>query len=235
MVEVAGSKKPSTCKARAGHIAKILLALSTVLFLINGCSKDEPTSPKEDPLIAGDYFPTDNSATWRYSSNALSKDGRSFVEFDMKIGTHTFRRGDFKALLGRLADSTSWEAILSIKDSAGVIYSLGDNPPEGLFPLFKHQYSEIEVTRESITVNGAAYQTLRRSISQGQDTLTLWFADGIGLVKEFSRQGISLFNDDFAGSNIATKTELINYSKPAIFHAGPIGDGLAPAGLSKNK
>lgn len=210
---------------------RIVLALSSVLFLISGCSKEEPTQPKEDPLIAGDYFPTDNTIYWRYSSNALSSDGKSFVEFDMKFGTHTFRRGSFNAMLGKLADSTEWSAIFGIKDSAGIVYSMGDNPPEGLFPLFKHQYSESEVTRETITVNGRTYQTVRRSFSQGQDTLTFWFADSIGLVKEFSRQGISLFNDDFTGSSVTIITELIQCSRPKIVRIrNPFGDGLGPAG-----
>ncbi|HEX2867061.1 MAG TPA: hypothetical protein VHO03_08460 [Ignavibacteriales bacterium] len=187
---------------------RILFVLSAVLFFFSGCSKDEPTKPKEDPLIAGDYFPTNNGSIWRYQSNAMSQDGTSLVLFDMKVGSYSFRRGSFKALLGKLADSTQWSAFFGIKDSAGVIYSLGDNPPEGYFPMFKHQYAESEVARETITVSGTTYQTLRRSFSQDQDTLTLWFADGIGLIKEFSRQGISLFNDDFAGRNVTITTEL---------------------------
>jgi hypothetical protein len=212
-------------KMKTGAL-KILLALSTFLFLIPGCSKDEPTGPKEAPLISGDYFPTDQSNTWRYSSNALSKDGKSLVTFYMSIGTYSFRRGDFKAILGRIADSTSYASVLGIKDSAGVIYSLGDNPPEGLFPLFKHQYAENEVTRETITVNGITYQTLRRAMSQGKDTLTLWFADSIGLVKEFSRQGISLFNDDFTGQNVTITTELIYHGKYKIVQLpAPYGGG----------
>lgn len=210
---------------------RILFALSAFFFLITGCSKDEPTKPQEDPLIAGDYFPTNNTYIWKYSSNALSQDGKSFVSFDMKFGTYSFRRGNFNAMLGKLADSTEWLAFLSIKDSAGTIYSLGDNPPEGYFPLFKHQYAENEVTRETITINGTTYQALRRSISQGQDTLTLWFADSIGLVREFSRQGISLFNDDFTGRNVTITTELVFCEKPKIVRfRDPFGDDWLRAG-----
>ncbi|MGE5350595.1 MAG: hypothetical protein ACM3P0_00830 [Acidobacteriota bacterium] len=187
---------------------KILLALSTFLFLIPGCSKDEATQPKEDPLIAGDYFPTERDVVWGYSSNAVNDSGKSFMEFEMVIDTFSYRRGVFKAMIGRFGNDPRWGSIVAIKDSAGIIYSLGDNPPGNPYPLFKHQYKESEVTRETITVNGIVYETLRRSITDGPDTLTLWFSDKFGLVKEFSRQGMSLFSDNNRGKHIAVTTEL---------------------------
>lgn len=212
---------------------RLLLALSAFIFLITGCSKkDGPTGPKEDALISGDYFPTDHSIMWRYSSNAISRGGQSFIEFDMNIGSYTYSGGSFKAMLGKLADSTTWGPIMAIKDSAGVIYSLGDNPPESPYPLFKHQYNESEVTRETITVNGKAYETLKKVLIFDSDSLSLWFADSIGLVREFSRQGMSLFSDNNMGKQITVKTELIRCEKPKLVHIlNPFGDQGGPVSL----
>ncbi|MCU7497375.1 MAG: hypothetical protein HF314_14355 [Ignavibacteria bacterium] len=200
---------------------KILLVFSTVLFVFSGCSKDEPTKPKEDPVIAGEYFPIDTTTIWCYSSNALSEGGVNPVAFETKFGTYTYENGRFDALLGRLTGTTDWHPIISIKDSAGIVFSLGDNPPESPFPLFKHQYTESEVTWEDITINGKKYETLKRVMVMEHDTLTLWFADQIGLVKEFSRQGMSLFSDANIGRKVTITTELTDRGRIIPIHTYP--------------
>ena len=47
----------------------------------------------------------------------------------------------------------------------------------------------------------------------GNVTITWWFADGIGLVREHSSKGGSIFLDDAYGSDVEMNTELISYVK----------------------
>ena len=176
-----------------------------------GCSKDEVNNPVEEKTIPGEFFPVSNNYQWTYTTNAITP-GQN-IQFDMKIDTFTNSHGSYLTLLGRLENTDSWGIIFAIKDSGNFIYHIGDNPPETPNLLCKHQYNENEVTRETVVIGSNTYQALKYNLLFDNDTLSLWFADGIGLIREYSNKGYSLFNDSNAGQNIKIKTELVGYEK----------------------
>ena len=190
-----------------------LLAVFCALLILS-CVNETTTQLESDPqYYANDYFPFTKSYTWTYTTNALSDSGKLTNSFDMRIDTTSFNNGVFYALLGRLSGNTEWGSIFAIKDSGGIVYSIGDNPPEQPFPLFKHQYSNSEGERDSIVVLGTKMETVKVDINIGNGTLSLWVAKGIGFVKESSSTGISLFTDDNASTNVLIQTTLQSLTK----------------------
>ena len=132
----------------------------------------------------------------------------------MRIDTATTNNGLYWWLFVRPEANPSWSHIVALLDSAGVIYSLGDHPREGLFPMFRHDYTAGEATPGRIVVQGTTYQTKRVTVQlDATSSVTWWFADGIGLVKEYSAQGVSIFSDDHHGQTFECVTELTNFEK----------------------
>ncbi|MFA5835042.1 MAG: hypothetical protein WDA22_16310 [Bacteroidota bacterium] len=190
------------------------LSFLSVLLLFISCNDDSTTQGNGNPSdYTNDYFPFSRSYVWTYSSNALSDSGKSISTFDTRIDTTSFTRGVFYALLGRLSGTTQWGWIFAMKDSGGIVYSLGDNPPETPYPLFKHQYSASEGVRDTLVVLGSKMETVRIDINTGNGTISLWLAKGIGLVKESSDKGHSIFNDNNSGKNIFIQTTLQSVTK----------------------
>ncbi len=191
---------------------KNIFVLSSLLFLLS-CKEDSVTGTLP-PDFSNDYFPFTRTYTWTYSTNALSDSGKSVSTFEMRIDTMTFENGVFWALLARRSGAEQWGWIAAIKDSGGIVYTLGDHPPETPYPLFKHSYLPAEGVRETISVSGTIYESVRidHSIENG-GTLSFWFAKGVGLIKESSNQGASLFSDDNSGDNIFIETTLTSVRK----------------------
>lgn len=189
-----------------------LLALTCIMFIF-GCKKDSTTEPVTPPDLANDYFPISRSYVWTYSTNALSDSGRTVKSIEVKIDTFTFSRGNFWAMLGRFTGTTQWGTIFAIKDSGGIVYAIGDSPPETPYPLFKHAYSSTEGTRETISFNGVNYEAVRINLTLNGRVLSLWFAKGIGLLKEESNQGLSLWTDDNASKNVLIQSTLVSIQK----------------------
>ena len=189
-----------------------LLLISLVFF---ACKKDSTVNPiVNDPVLTGDYFPVARSYAWMYTTNALRDSGNAFETFEMKMDTVQFSKGTFWCLLGRLAGGTKWGPIFAIKDSGGVVYSIGDVPPETPYPLFKHQYSSTEAVKESLTVAGKKYEAFKVNYTSpiGR-TSTWWFAKDIGLIQETSNQGVSLFSDNNSTKNVFIQTGLLSLTK----------------------
>lgn len=191
-----------------------LFALTLALLLLS-CKEESITQTNSNTSdFSNDYFPFTRSYTWTYSTNALSDSGKSVSSFEMRIDTTRFRNGVFWALMGRLSGTTQWGGIFAVKDSGGIVYSIGDNPPEAPFPLFKHQYLSNEGVPETISVSGTTYESVKVNFDfQKGRTLSLWLVKGIGLVKESSNQGVSLFTDDNAGKNVLIQTALVKVQK----------------------
>jgi hypothetical protein len=64
----------------------------------------------------------------------------------------------------------------------------------------------------SVTVRGTRYETVRHDLKQeGLGTVYRWFADGIGLVKEYSEDGGTIFAADVI-SGVAL-TEPVSHTK----------------------
>jgi hypothetical protein len=188
-------------------------ALAVLVFLF-GCKKDSTTEVVSPPDLANDYFPISRSYVWTYSTNALSDSGRTYRTIEIKVDTFTFSRGNFWAMLGRYSGTTQWGAIFAIKDSGGTVYGIGDHPPETPYPLFKHSYTSGEGTRETISVGGVTYDAVRVSITpMNGRVLSLWFAKGVGLIKEESNQGLSLWTDDNSSKNVLIQSTLISLQK----------------------
>ena len=187
---------------------KLLPLVVISVFILLSC--DEAVTP-EDVV---DYFPTNSNNIIKYSSNAISGSENDFITFEMKIDSFAFSRGTYLALLGKREIDTLWGAIMGLKDSGNVIYGLGDNPPEDLVPMFKHEYKEDEAVTEKITLLGKDYDS-KKVVLQLSDSVKLnwWFVNGIGLVKEESSKGASIFNDDNWGDDYNSKTELIDFTK----------------------
>ncbi|MDT8323323.1 MAG: hypothetical protein RRA94_04350 [Bacteroidota bacterium] len=186
--------------------------LLLVLFLFAGCSDDDtPTDPTGQ---TPDYFPFDREIVWTYETNVF-KDALGPQPATMQMKIDTASRGgqlfDWIALHVPALDD-EWHNILGILDSAGTIYSLGDHPREGVFPMFKHQYADSEIERETITIRGTTYQTVKLTVNGSNNaSVTWWFADGIGLVREHSLKGMSIFSDDNPGDEVLT--ELLSFTR----------------------
>ncbi len=189
-----------------------LLTLTCIMFIF-GCKKDSTTEPVTALDLANDFFPISRSYIWTYSTNALSDSGRTFRTIEVKVDTFTFSRGNFLAMLGRFPGTTQWGAIFAIKDSGGIVYAIGDHPPETPYPLFKHAYSSTEGTREIILFNGVNYEAVKISLSSNGRVLSLWFAKGVGLLKEESNHGLSLWSDDNASKNVFIQSTLVSLQK----------------------
>ena len=182
----------------------ILAALSFA-----ACDDDDPVKPQPEP----DYFPFVRNAVWTYKTNVFTNEIGPDVTLQVKIDTSTTSNGVFDFLKVRLPDfSQDWERVLGLLDSAGTVWGLGDHPRETVYPLFKHKYAESEITRETITVQGKSYQTLKYRLDlPGAGTVYWWFADGVGLVREHSLDGITLFSDNMDDEEVLT--ELVSYVK----------------------
>lgn len=192
---------------------KILCLLYLFFSIISfTCSKNSSVQPEELSKQT-DYFPFSKNYRWLYTSNALSDSGKEVTQFEMKLDTVTYAQGNFWSMLIRLSDSKQWYHIRALKDSGNIVYSLGDFANSDQVPAFKHIYAENETISETLNIAGRQYITVKYKIISDTDTLSLWFADGVGLVKEYSRQGLSVFNDDLYYYNIPVTTELVSYSK----------------------
>ncbi len=184
----------------------LLLVVFSVLF--NNCSSDEILNPKKE----ADYFPVNPKIVWTYSSNVLASAEDQSNQFEMKVDSFEFPNGKFLALLGKFPQENEWHYILAVKDSGGIVYSLGDNPPEEPVPLFKHNYNDNEGQFEVINISGKNYNTLKIEIPVNDSvTINWWFADGIGLVKEESFYGASIFTDEHWNEEYHSLTELVDY------------------------
>lgn len=190
------------------HAFMLALPILAVLSFA-ACDDDDPVRPKPDP----DYFPYVRNAVWSYKTNVFTNEIGPDVTLQVKIDTVMTPNGVFDFLKVRVPDfSSEWASTFAIMDSAGVVYGIGDHPREPAFQLFKHKYAESEITRETITVQGKSYQTVKfRMDLPGAGTVYWWFADGVGLVREHSLDGISLFSDNMEGEEVLT--ELVSYVK----------------------
>ncbi|MCB2206299.1 hypothetical protein KQI65_16265 [bacterium] len=186
-----------------------LPALISIAAITSGCDDDDPVTP--DPTEK-DYFPFNRGAVWTYHTNVYKGTVGPDATVEVKIDTSWSSDQLFDFLMIRMPPQyPDWGRIIGLLDSAGVIYSLGDHPREGEFPLFKHVYDENEITHETITVLGTTYETVKYELSvDGGRKVTWWFADDIGLVREHSMTGISLFSDD---NDDEVLTELISYAQ----------------------
>ena len=187
-----------------------LLALPFVAALsLSACSDDDPVKPQPQP----DYFPYVRNAVWTYRTNVFTDLVGPDAILQVKIDTVATPYGVYDYMKVRLPDfSNQWANALAMRDSAGVIYGIGEIPYEDLYPLFKHKYAESEVTRETITVQGKSYQTVKFTLEiEDAGAVSWWFADGVGLVREHSFDGLTLFSDDVDGEEVLT--ELVSYAK----------------------
>ncbi len=188
----------------------LIVLLTGMLFFLSYCSENKIVQPDNNQ----DYFPLNSNILWKYSSNAISKDENNFLTFEMKIDSSQFRTGKFLALMGKRSIDTVWGRIFAIKDSGNTVYDIGDNPPETPFPLFKHKYDENEAVTEAITILGKQYNAKKVVISFSDSVkLKLWFVDGMGLVKEESQKGASIFSDEHFRQDFNVKTELIDFKE----------------------
>jgi len=189
----------------------IAFPLLLIAFLFTACSDDDnPTTPPND---SPDFFPFNREIVWTYETNLFKNElGPQPAIMEVKIDTAWSSDQMFDWLAVRVPSySTEWNHILAVLDSAGTIYSLGDNPREGLYPMFKHQYEENEIERETISIKGTSYETVKITVEGEHDaSVTWWFADGIGLVREHSLKGLSIFSDD---NDDEVLTELVSYTR----------------------
>jgi hypothetical protein len=188
-----------------------LLASAAIVLcvMLCACSKDEgPAQPVADP----DYFPFSRSLTWTYKTNVLAEFGYPETSLDVKIDTLTTQNGVHHWIWVRIPAFPDWAPLFAVLDSGNVVYSIGDHPPEEAFPLFRHRYQAGEAVSETITVQGVTYSTLRYELTiEPEGKVTWWFADGIGLVKEYSEDGITIFTADVI--NGIALTELVSVRK----------------------
>ncbi len=190
------------------------LVLSITLI---ACREDDPAPLQSNTELdpANDYFPIVASYQWTFNSNALSDSGKVYSNFDMKIDTATFRNGVFLALKIRPAGNPLWDGIIGLKDSGNVVYTLTDNPPVSTpLPLFKHTYAATEGTKEPVTISGTKYDAIKITVDLGNaKTYSLWFAKGVGLIKDSSNAGASIFSDNNFNDSIMVKSTLVTLQK----------------------
>jgi hypothetical protein len=204
---------------RALYAALICCSIGSLSFL-PGCSDDSASAP----AVTSDYFPFHRSYVWTYRTNAFAVNGIPDITFEMKIDTATHRNGPESGLFWWYfirvpAVSSKWSHFLVLLDSANTIFTWGDFPSfSSSHPPFsmgwKHQYAASEGTRETITVQGKTYSAVRVDYTGEQNvTISWWFADGIGLIREYSAKGGSIFEDDNWGDDVVVNTELVSYTK----------------------
>lgn len=184
-----------------------LLMLALPMVLLMACSDDDnsPVTPKPNP----DFFPMSRSNVWTYQTNAYAEFGYPSVTLEMKFDTLTTEEGKYTWQFMRVPNMFDWTSLYAVIDSGNVVYGVSDDGP---FPLFRHVYVAGEATDEDITVQGKTYKTKRYEFAmQGVGVATWWFADGVGLVREYSPDGLSLFADDQVADTVVT--ELVNLRK----------------------
>jgi len=193
----------------------VTLAAFSLLFVT--CKEDSISSGSDYvPIdLANDYFPVVPSYQWTFNGNCFSDSGKTYSNFDYKVDTATFRNGVFKAVKVRLPGGSQWYPIFGIKDSGNIIYSLTDNPPvSNPLPAFKHTYDANEGVRETISLSGVSYDAVKIIIDFGSGkTYSMWFAKGMGLIKDSSSSGFSLFSDNNMNYNVVIKNSLIAMQK----------------------
>jgi hypothetical protein len=189
--------------------------LPAVIFIDCGDSGNNPGSTPPTP----DHFPFSRNYVWTFRTNVFAVNGLPDTTFELKIDTATYGNG-----MNRLywwyfiripGISPNWQHFWVMLDSANTIYSWGDFP-NGSPPFsmgWRHQYSTSEGTRETITVQGHTYNAIRVDYTGEKNvTISWWFADGIGLIREYSAKGGSIFEDDSWGTATVVNTELISYT-----------------------
>jgi len=193
------------------NVLLLALLLVPLALSVQSCSDDD-TSSNASP--GGDYFPFGREYRWTYTTNIRAAKGTPVMQFQMKIDTAISNDRLFWFLMVQdSAHGAIWGRILGLKDENNIIYSLGDHPPEVEYPLFKHSYLANEGVRETITVQGVTYNTIRIDREGDGVKISWWFAPNVGLVKEYSEQGGSLFTDDQWGDDIIMNTELVAFQK----------------------
>ncbi len=177
------------------------------IFLFHSCSKENITEPENET----DFFPISSKIVRTYSSNIFSDDENNFMDFEMKIDSAEFPNGKFLAFMGKFPEDTVWNRMLGLKDSGNVVYLLGDNPPEVEIPIFKHKYDDNEIIKDKIDVLGKQYDAIKIILTpENNIELKLWLVDGIGLVKEESEQGASIFFDEHWGKDFHHILEIVD-------------------------
>ncbi len=216
----------------------LVLAVGVVVMLSQRGGTDVPHSPNR----AVDYFPINRDIVWTFTTNIAALRGIPESIFEVKIDTATYQIGENNHVVfmwyfyrrpssakERNCDFVSWpdpnsssspqrwRHFFVLKDSASALFSWGDYPdlsrqPDALG--WKHVYEPSEGTRETINIQGKIYNTVRIDMTTEDGIpISWWFADGIGLVKEYSPKGGSIFTDDYLGSNLIMNTELLSYIK----------------------
>jgi hypothetical protein len=195
---------------------RLLIFILVAAAVISGCSKDSDNNPVTPPdTPAGDYFPMKIGYVWSFTTNIFANRGFPEETLELRLDTLTTAAGKQWWMLARFPDlGTDWAPLTALLDSNNTVYSLGDQGNATPLPLFNHAYLPSEGSREQITVQGQPYQTIRIDYTDANSvTVSWWLADGIGLVKEHSSQGASLFLDDNWGSDIDMNTELLSLTK----------------------
>ena len=201
----------------AGLIITVLLSCG----LLPGCGDDNPT----DAPGTGDYFPFSRNYVWTFRTNIFAGRGVPDTTFEMKIDTATHYNGPKSVFcwwyfIRVPAVSPQWAHFFTLLDSANTIYTWGDYPSTNTPPTppgslgWKHRYASSEGTRETITIQGKTYDAIRvDAVGEQNVKISWWFADGIGLIREYSDRGGSIFTDDYYGDPVEMKTELVSYTK----------------------
>ncbi|MBR9974890.1 MAG: hypothetical protein KFF77_04870 [Bacteroidetes bacterium] len=189
--------------------APFVFPLVAMLLLVACSEEDSPVNPPKTV----DYYPFAKGHVWTYTTNAFTDTFGEVVTIQTKIDTATSDQGLHHWMHISIPDKgVNWLPLFSMLDSAGVVYALGDHPGEQRYPMFKHVYADSVITRETITVHGKTWQTIKVTMDvQGAGTITWWLADGVGVIREHSMDGLSLFTDDMDGEEVLT--ELVSYTK----------------------
>jgi hypothetical protein len=203
------------------QLQRFLLVVVAGMFvmLFQRCGGDDPVTPSK--IV--DYFPMNRNLVWTFTTNIMAPRGVPELIFEMKADTATYYNGPFNLgchwwYFSRVpSQSPEWRHFWVLKDSANTIYTWGDYPSQSSPPItlgWKPVYEESEGTREMITIQGNTYRTVRIDVTTDEGVpISWWFADGIGLVKEYSPKGGSIFTDDYFGDDVIMNTELVSYTK----------------------
>lgn len=191
-----------------------------VLFLLSvffsACSKDPaPAGPDNAGAeFINDYFPMSTSYRWAYISNAFSVKGETYSLVEMKIDTAKFHGSIRAALKIRPSGTTEWKAIYGLLDTGNFVYILQDIPPAAMYPLFKHSYDSSNGVKESVTLAGISYEAVKITLPLVDETLYfMWFAKGIGLIKDSSGTGFSMFSSANTKYKVVIKSTLTSIQK----------------------
>jgi hypothetical protein len=192
------------------RILPFLTILAISLFFTT--CKENSTSAGPDNAGAefiNDYFPVSSSYRWSYISNAFSVKGETYSLVDMKIDTAKFHGSIRPSLKIRPAGTTEWKAIYGLLDSGNFIYILQDIPPAAMYPLFQHSYDSSYGARESVALSGMRYDAVKITIPLVDETLYyMWFVKGVGLIKDSSGTGFSLFSSANTKYNVVIQSNL---------------------------